>query len=123
MTRYLSADDLRHIAKALGEPAVRDEGLLGAAAHRPQVSAGGQDAYPTLHLKAAALLDGIIRNHLLIDGNKRLGWVGIVVFYRLNGYAVHAPTDPTETLVMAVADQHLPLDTIADTLAEWVSSD
>jgi death-on-curing protein len=48
--------------------------MSDSAAHRPQASAFGQEAYPTVHGKAAALLDAVVRNHALVDGNKRLGW-------------------------------------------------
>jgi hypothetical protein len=72
---HLTVEDLLSIAEeVLGSPAVRDIGLLDSAAHRPLASAFGQDAYPTIHEKAAALLDAVVRHHALVDGNKRLGW-------------------------------------------------
>ena len=78
---HLTAEDLLSIAEeVLGTSAVRDVGLLDSAAHRPQASVFGQDAYPTIHEKAAALLDAVVRHHALVDGNKRLGWAATVVF-------------------------------------------
>jgi len=75
---YLELDDLLAAASAyLGHPPqVRDYGLLESALARPRASVFGQDAYPTIHEKAAALLDSLVNNHALIDGNKRHGWVG-----------------------------------------------
>lgn len=62
---FLELDEVLHIAeRALGSsPAIRDQGMLQAALARPQATAFGEDAYPTIHGKAAALLHSIARNH------------------------------------------------------------
>jgi death-on-curing protein len=88
MTLYLSLDDLLQLARdVIGDDVkVRDAGLLGAAAARPETSVFGEDAYPTLAEKAAALLHSIARNHGLIDGNKRLALAAAAVFCGLNGH-------------------------------------
>ena len=101
---FLDLDDLLHIAhRVLGEPAaVRDAGLLQAALARPQATAGGQDAYPTIHEKAAALLHSLCRNHSLVDGNKRLALASAVAFYGMNGYRLHMTNDTAYDLVTAV---------------------
>jgi death on curing protein len=119
----LTVEDLLSIAEAaLGTPAVRDVGLLDAAAHRPQASAFGQDAYPSLHEKAAALLDAVVRNHALVDGNKRLGWAAAAVFYDLNGFDLTPPTvDEAVETVVAVAAGHLELSDLSERLASWAS--
>jgi death-on-curing protein len=119
VTAYLSLDDLLVIAEMIGEPAVRDLGLLDAAAHRPQSTAFGEDAYPDLHAKAAALLESLVRNHALVDGNKRLGWVATVVFYRLNGHRMVAPEDEAFELVVGVAEGRSGLKAIQERLAGW----
>lgn len=79
---YPGLDDLIGLAVVLlGDPLpMRDVGLLGAAAARPQARAFGEDAYPDLWTKAAALLHSIVNNHPLVDGNKRLGWLACAVF-------------------------------------------
>jgi death on curing protein len=84
---FLTADELLFVAaRAIGsEPVVRDYGLLEAAAARPQASAFGEDAYPTLELKAAALVHSLVSNHALVDGNKRLGLSGLITFLGVNG--------------------------------------
>jgi death on curing protein len=60
---------------------------------RPGATAFGDDAYPSMHDKAAVLLEAIVRNHLLMDSSKRLGWLATYVFYGVNGYQVAAPDD------------------------------
>ncbi|MGW7538937.1 type II toxin-antitoxin system death-on-curing family toxin [Amycolatopsis sp. NPDC054798] len=119
MIEYLTLDDLLTLSADLGVPRVRDLGLLDAAAHRPQSSLMGQDAYPDLHEKAAVLLESIVRNHPLIDGNKRLGWMSVYVFYGLNGFDLDAPEDDAYDLVIATATGTLPYQSVAERLAEW----
>lgn len=120
MTSYLTAEDLLALAVVLGEPLVRDRGLLDAAAARPQASAFGQDAYPDLATKAAALLESLVRNHALVDGNKRLGWLGATVFVRLNGYLLRAPDADGFDLVIGVAAGQIELAEITDRLKAWI---
>jgi death-on-curing protein len=86
---FLDLEDLIELAKALLDdpPPIRDMGLLGSAAARPQTTVFGEDAYPDLVGKAAALLQSIVNNHPLVDGNKRLGWLATAVFLELNGVA------------------------------------
>jgi death-on-curing protein len=64
---------------------VRDLGLLESAVERVRQSFGGKDLYPTLELKAAALLAGLLKNHPFIDGNKRAAVVACGVFLEVNG--------------------------------------
>lgn len=65
---------------------IRDYSLLLSALDRPSASMFGQEAYPGIHHKAAALLHGLTKNHALFDGNKRLALVTAVTFYAKNGY-------------------------------------
>lgn len=106
---YLTLAELLHIAaRALGdEPKVRDSGLLEAAAARPQASAFGQDAYPDIDTKAAALLHSLARNHALVDGNKRLALAGVIAFYGINGRRLTLSNDEAYELVMSVATGQL----------------
>jgi death on curing protein len=105
VTRYLSVEQALRIARAaVGGPVeVRDVGLLEAAVHRPRASVLGQDAYPDLIAKAAALLHSLAANHPLVDGNKRLAWLATYVFLGKNGIALDADDDRAYDLVMAVA--------------------
>ena len=63
---------------------IRDVGPLGSAVARPQTTAFGEDAYPDIWTKAAALLHSIVKNHALVDGNKRLGWLATAVLLELS---------------------------------------
>jgi death-on-curing protein len=64
---------------------VRDRHLLRSAAKRPMLHYFGEDAYPTLLDKAAALLHSLAAHHLFYDGNKRTAARVTAVFLRQNG--------------------------------------
>ena len=116
MTEYLTFDDLVELTVVLmGEPApIRDAGLLASAAARPSTSLFGDDAYPDLWTKAAALLQSIVSSHPLIDGNKRLGWLATAVFLDLNGEdPTAASNDAVYDLVINVAAGSREVDDIA----------
>lgn len=122
-TEYLDLDDLLALAgRLLGEPVpVRDIGLLGSAAARPQTTVFGEDAYPDLLTKAAALLQSIVNNHALVDGNKRLGWLATAVFLEINGVSASAAAnDEVYDFVIWVASTNPPLDDITERLRSLV---
>lgn len=116
---YLGLEDLLALAADLGVPTVRDVGLLDTAALRPQTTLYGRDAYETVHEKAAVLLESLSRNHALVDGNKRLGWLATVVFYGLNGIHLEAPDDDAYDLVIAVSTGELGYQESVARLAAW----
>ena len=93
--KYLELEDLLIAAEAFlsHPPNVRDYGLVESALARPKATVFGPDAYPTIHEKAAALLDSLVNDHALVDGNKRLGWVAVRLFYGFNGYTISASED------------------------------
>jgi len=120
---YLDLDDLIDLArKLLGDPPpIRDIGLLGSAAARPQATAFGQDAYPDLLTKAAALLQSIVNDHASVDGNKRLGWLATAVFLELNGIkASKISNDDVYELVIWIASNNPALDEITTRLTGLV---
>jgi death-on-curing protein len=122
VTEYLDLDDLLEIARvAVAEDvSVGDYGLLESALARPRASVFGQDAYPELHLKAAALLHSLARNHALVDGNKRLAWTACRTFLAINGQWISAPEDERFDFVIRVATGLEPeLDRIAAQLLSW----
>jgi death on curing protein len=103
---FLDLDDVIGLAIAFfgDPPPISDVGLLGSAVARPQTSAFGDDAYPDIWTKAAALLHSVVKNHALVDGNKRLGWLATAVFLEINGIEVSkAGNDDVYDLVIAVA--------------------
>ncbi|HEY4153166.1 MAG TPA: type II toxin-antitoxin system death-on-curing family toxin [Pseudolysinimonas sp.] len=117
---YLRLEDLLQLADDLGGLIVRDLGLLEAAAQRPQTTLYGHEAYPIIPEKAAVLLESLTRNHALVDGNKRIGWLAAVVFLDLNGLALDAPDDDAYDLVIAVSTGALDYATVAVTLQGWI---
>ncbi|HUR85235.1 MAG TPA: type II toxin-antitoxin system death-on-curing family toxin [Solirubrobacteraceae bacterium] len=102
---FLDLDDLLYIAqRVLGTaPEVREHGLLEAALARPRATVFGDDAYATIHDKAAALLHSIARNHGLVDGNKRLALAAVIAFYGMNGCRLKLTDDDAYDLVYGVA--------------------
>ena len=113
MTSYLSLRQAMIIAQIAVGPDVRvaDPGLLASALGRPSITAFGGDAYPSLERKAAALMESLARNHTLVDGNKRLAWTATVMSLRINGSDLtYASVDEAEAFVLAVAADHLALD-------------
>lgn len=120
---FLDLDDLIDLAHVLfgDSPPIRDVGLLASAVARPRATVGGEDAYPTMWLKAAALLQSVVGNHALVDGNKRLGWLSVAVFLEINDLNVAAASnDDVHALVMEVAQAELALDDIAERLRHLV---
>lgn len=121
-TDHLTEDDLAALIEAeLGGPeAIRDAGLLAAAMARPQATAFGEPAYPTLAEQAAALMHSLVTSHPLVDGNKRIGLAAALLLYGLNGIRLDATDDELFELTMAVADGSLrEVGAIADALRRW----
>lgn len=114
--QYLSVEDLLALVRVLGVGPVRDLGLLDAAAARPASHLFGQQSYPALELKAAALLESVTNHHALVDGNTRLGWLAAVVFLDLNGFRCTLSQDDAFTLVWDIAAGDLELRVIAERL-------
>jgi death-on-curing protein len=122
-TEYLDLEDLLSMVRALGIGPVRDLGLLDSAAARPRASAFGEDAYPTIELKAAALLHSLARNHPLVDGNKRLSWLAVVVLLDLNGCEVTLSDEEAFQLVMDLACGDIELEEIVRRLQVYAPTD
>jgi death on curing protein len=120
--RYLTLSELIYINGTVlkkpeitaGEQQIRDIQMLEAAVQRPAASAFGQDAYPTLRQKAAALLHSMTRNHPFTDGNKRTAAVGVVFMFRVNGQAVTWRQEEALLVIVRVAEGQVGVETAAD---------
>ena len=126
MTRYLTVEQALRVARAAvdGPIEVRDIGLLESAVHRPRASVLGQDAYPDLFSKAAALLHSLAGNRSLVDGNKRLAWLATYVFLAKNGVELDPDDDEAYAFVIAVAAGEIDeVGEIATVLASWRAGD
>lgn len=122
--KYLTALHIEQLGTlAIGEPIlVRDRGLMLSAVARPQTSMFGQDAYPDLFEKAAALLHSLARNHAFQDGNRRVAWTATVVFLRVNGHPMIQPldVDKAERLALEIARGLVDVPRIAAELRTFV---
>lgn len=106
------------IAQSGGTPGLRDRGLLESAVAQPQMTFGGNDLFPTIADKAAALGFSLIANHPFIDGNKRVGHAALETFLVLNGWQLCASVDEQEQIILSVAAGSL----TREQFAEWVNS-
>ena len=109
---YLTLEDVLGLVNALDAGPVRDLGLLDSACHRPQAGLFGEEAYPSLAGKAAALMHSLACNHALVDGNKRLALFATVVFLRVNGHRLDLTDDEAFDLTLSVAAGQLDADGI-----------
>jgi len=123
--KFLHLADLVALARdLLGDPPpIRDMGLLDSAAARPRTTVFGDDAYPDIWTKSAALLHSIVKNHALIDGNKRLGWLATATFLEINGGSViRASNGDVYDLVIEVATSDPSLAEIAARLRSFADT-
>lgn len=123
--KYLSAKDvlLLHsmaIDESGGSHGLRDLGLLESAVARPQSSFGGEDLYPNIFLKAAALIHGLLRNHAFIDGNKRTSMYSAMTFLELNGYKFDAKQKEVVDFALKVENERTSVAEISKWLKEHV---
>ena len=119
--RYLTLGEVlalhrRILAESGGRPGLRDLGAIASALTQPKVSVGGEDAYPSLMDKAAALGYSLIRNHGFIDGNKRIAHAAMEVFLVMNGMELRASVDDQERFMLALATGEVS----REALAQWL---
>lgn len=86
-----------------GSDGIRDEGMLDLALNNPFQSFGGKELYPSIQSKAARLCFGLVKNHAMIDGNKRLGAHVMLVFLALNGYELSYSQKELSGVILALA--------------------
>lgn len=115
--RYLTVEQvlfihMRLIAETGGSPGLRDLALLESAVARPQATFGGEDLYPDLFVKAAALLDSLVRNHPFVDGNKRVGVTAAGLFLRFNHQQLTASNAELEQFALQAARSELDVEEI-----------
>ena len=121
MISYLDASDLLVLATAVtgGDLVVRDVGLLDAAAHRPRAAVLGVEAYGTIWLKAAAMLDSIVCTRPLVEGNWRLAWVAAVTLCDINGWWIDADEDDALKIVREVGRGEFEVSDVAARFEAW----
>ncbi|NEP20267.1 MAG: type II toxin-antitoxin system death-on-curing family toxin [Leptolyngbya sp. SIO4C1] len=119
--RYLTLIEIlelhrRIIEQSGGASGIWDTGLLESAIAQPRMTFGGEDLYPSLLEKAAALGFSIIMNHPFVDGNKRTGHAATETFLVLNGVEINASVDEQERVVLAIASGKLE----REAFVEWL---
>jgi death on curing protein len=108
----------RVIVQSGGSDGIRDRGGLESAVGQPAQTFGGEDLYPSLVAKAAALGFFLCSNHPFVDGNKRIGHAALEVMLVLNGFELFAPVDEQERIMLEVAAGHSTREDFTD----WVRS-
>jgi death-on-curing protein len=121
VTVYLSLEQVLELhaqqVRRFGGPAgLRDRGALEAAVARPQMTFGGEDLYPDVEAKAAAVLQSLVMNHPFVDGNKRTGAAAAELFLNLNDVELTAGDDELVEVTLAVARGEV----AAEALAIWL---
>jgi len=118
--RYLSVQEVITINVAViqkyspGEAiGVKDRGMLESAVLRPQSSAFGEDAYPTVFEKAAALFESIGQNHPFQNANKRTAFTALVIFLKLNGYHFVMDQKAAENFTVDMVNHRYPFEELA----------
>ena len=121
MIRYLNPYQILVIHKCIidetgGLHGLRDAGLMESAVHRPKASFGGEEFYPTIFLKAAALFHSLINNHPFVDGNKRTAFTAADIFLKQNGKKIIATNKSVEIFTVKIVEKKLDVQHIADWL-------
>ena len=119
--RYLTPEQVlfihaRLIAETGGEHGIRELGLLQSAVSRPQAVFDGNELYPDIYHKAAALLESLVNNHPFVDGNKRTGITSAAMFLQVNNYSLTASNQELEIFVLSIASGEQTVDSIV----EWL---
>jgi death on curing protein len=122
VVRYLTPSDLYNINNEImdGDTFVRDLHLLKSAAARPAIQLFGQEQFPTLVDKAAALLHSLAYHHLFVDGNKRTAVQAVTLFLNLNGYTLTWNYGVEYPYILEVAQGMHDVADIATWLAQYV---
>ncbi len=121
--RYLTLGEILEIYRRVmeqsgGMVSVRDMGALESAVAQPRMTFAGEDLYPTVIEKAAALGFSIIQNHPFIDGNKRTGHAAMETFLLLNGCEIVADIGEQVDVILKLASGRMDRSTFTTWLAE-----
>lgn len=116
MTRFVSFDAAAQIVQYHGFY-IKDAGLLGSALARPRTIWFGEDAYHAFELKAAAMMHSVIKNHALVDGNKRTAWSLFYYFLWINDFRHNFNDDEGLDLVLGLATDRYTIEQVAVTIS------
>jgi len=127
MIRYLTLVEVLNLHRQIieqsgGALGVRDLGALQSALAQPRMTFGGEDLYPTLVDKAAALGFSIIMNHPFVDGNKCTGHAAMETFLVLNGLEISASVDEQEQVILALASANSGRESFVEWLKQHITA-
>ena len=119
--RYLTLSEAFEIYRRImersgGTVGIHSLGALESALAQPRLTFGGEELYPTIVEKAAALGFSLIKNHPFVDGNKRTGHAAMETFLFLNGFEIDAAVDEQEQVILQVASGELGREAFTDWL-------
>lgn len=101
------AINARHLG---GQAAVRDAGQVASAAMRPDTFVFGEELFPSLPEKVAAIMHSLICSHPFLDANKRTAWTVAEACMIMNGMSYSFTNDQAFALVMRVAENCSQID-------------
>lgn len=125
MIRYLSLLEVLDLHRQIiyqssGASGVRDLGALESAIAQPRMTFGGEDLYPTIVDKAAAIGFSLVMNHPFVDGNKRIGHAAMETFLVLNGLEINALVDEQEQVILRLASSEMEREDFVEWLKQHV---
>lgn len=113
--RYLTAGEVVQINRDLtGADLLRDAGLLASAVGRPSQTVFGEDPYPDLYTKVAALFESLVLNHAFTDGNKRTAVVAAIAMLNWNGLDLIASDGDVVYIAIAVTEHEIDVSKLAE---------
>ena len=82
----------------------------------------GEDLYPTIVDKAAALGFSLVMNHPFVDGNKRIGHAAMETFLVLNRLEINASVDEQERVILQLASSEIEREEFLEWLKQNVKA-
>ena len=121
--RYLTVSEVIELYRQVMEDSGGTVGILSiesleSAVAQPRATFGGNELYPTIIEKTAALGFSLVMNHAFVDGNKRIGHYAMETFLVINGYELDAPVDEQEAIILQLASGKLDRDAFTDWISE-----
>ncbi len=121
MTRFFTLAEIIRLQQWIiqttgGKSGVLDLRAIDSAVAQPQMTFGGADFYPTVIDKAAALGFSLIKNHGFDDGNKRIGYMAVRMFLRMNKHDLTGTVDEKAAVIFALAASEIG----REEFTEWV---
>lgn len=125
--RYITVEEVIKLHESIlkqtgGMNGLRDRGALESTIAQPQMTFAGDDLYPRLVDKAAALAFSLTINHPFVDGNKRTAHAAMEIFLVLNGYEIHASVDEQESVMLRLASGNLNREAFVNWLEKHLQS-